>query len=92
MSRQKRQAVRAKERRRKRLPLDDNVPQSPLYYAEFVSDLIHNCSPEKVLQEKGITTNDDRKITDTALKGVRNLFRNMKHKRSNEVKGVKNTN
>lgn len=47
MSRQKQQAVRKKERGRKRLHLDDNIPQSSVHYAAFGSDLIANCSPKK---------------------------------------------
>ena len=83
--------MKEKERRRKRQPIRDSVPESPIQYVEIVSELIESCGPKlkKKLQEKGIKTSDERTDVDTVLKSVTNLFHSMKRKRSNKVKGFK---
>lgn len=94
MSRQKKQAIKAKDRVRKscskKTTAATTTPDSPEAYSSFIEGLIENCSPKKRqnLAKKGIRSRKDRETVDTCIKRVRKLIGSLKQRRCKRLKQV----
>ena len=95
MSRQKTQAVKAKDRERKwksspSTPLPD-LPKSPTSYTNLITNLVENTTPRRqsMLRKSGLRLSEERHAVEDTISGVKALTSTLKKKRSKMSQSVK---